>query len=174
MVIPPHFRKQFIDDLLDQHPGMCRMKALVRSYFWWPKLDKEIEMKVRSCGVCQAVQNGPPAAPLLPWNWPSQPWQRIHIDHFEFQKNFYLVVIDSHSKWIEVVPTKRMTATSTIEILRKLFSSYGLPETLVSDNGPGFASKEFEEFAKANGIRHFGSTIQCSFQWTSRTSSSSG
>ena len=64
-------------------------------------------------------------------------------DHFEFEKDFYLVVIDSHSNWIDVVPTKSMTVSKTIEILRNLFASYGLLETIVSDNGPGFASKEF-------------------------------
>ena len=47
-----------------------------------------------------------------------------------------------------------MTASTTIEMLRGLFSLYGLPETLVSDNGPGFISKEFPKFTTANGIRH--------------------
>ena len=47
-----------------------------------------------------------------------------------------------------------MTASTTIEILRGLFSSYGLPETIVSDNAPGFISKEFQKFTTANGIRH--------------------
>ena len=64
MVIPPCYREQILDDLHDQHPGMCRMKALARSYLWWPKLDQDIEVKVRGCGVCQSVQKGPPVAPL--------------------------------------------------------------------------------------------------------------
>ena len=53
-----------------------------------------------------------------------------------------------------MIPTKLMTASKTIEILRDLFASYGLPETIVSDNGPGFVSKEFQRFTEANGIRH--------------------
>ena len=79
----------------------------------------------------------PPTAPIHPWNWPSQPWERIHIDHFELEKDVYLIVIDSHSKRIEVIPKKLMTALKTIEILRDLFASYGLLGTIVSDNGPG-------------------------------------
>ena len=154
VVIPSSHRKRILEDLHDQHPGICRMKAFARSYLWGPNLDKEIETKVRACNVCQTNRNAPPAAPIHPWNWPSQPWKRIHIDHFEFEKNFYLIVIDSHSKWIEVIPTRLMTASKTIEILRNLFSSYGLPEVLVSDNGPGFVSKEFQRFTEANGIRH--------------------
>ena len=49
---------------------------------------------------------------------------------------------------------KLITAPTIIKILRDLFSSYGLPENIVSDNGPGFISKEFQKFATANGIRH--------------------
>ena len=48
----------------------------------------------------------------------------------------------------------KMTAHKTIEILRHIFASYGLPAQLVSDNGPQFIAKEFEEFMFKNGIKH--------------------
>ena len=51
------------------------MKAVARSYFWYPGLDKDIEDCTRRCVSCQAVKNAPPAAPLHPWLWPAQPWQ---------------------------------------------------------------------------------------------------
>ena len=46
------------------------------------------------------------------------------------------------------------TADSTISILRRVFAAYGLPEQLVSDNGPQFVAQEFAEFVRANGVRH--------------------
>ena len=104
-MIPLKYRSKILEDLHDQHPGMCRMKALARSYLWWPKLDQEIELEVRTCHVRQASLKTSPSAPIHPWNWPSQPWKRIHIDHFEFEKGVYFTVIDSPSKWIEVIPT---------------------------------------------------------------------
>ena len=72
------------------------MKALARSYLWWPQLDKAIETKVKSCEVCAAVQNSPPANPLHTWNRPSQIWQRIHIDFAQKGNHNFLVLIDSH------------------------------------------------------------------------------
>ena len=42
----------------------------------------------------------------------------------------------------------------TLDVLRNLFASYGLPEQLVSDNGPQFTSAEFEKSMKLNGIKH--------------------
>ncbi len=46
------------------------------------------------------------------------------------------------------------TSTKTIQVLKTLFSRYGLPEVLVSDNGPRFTSEEFQIFLKANGVKH--------------------
>ena len=46
------------------------------------------------------------------------------------------------------------TATKTIQILRTTFVHYGIPESIVSDNGPQFISSEFQQFCKTNAIRH--------------------
>ncbi len=51
------------------------MKALARSYVWWPKLDQDVESLVKICGTCQEHRNVPAVAPLHPWNWPVKPWQ---------------------------------------------------------------------------------------------------
>ena len=56
------------------------MKAVARSYIWWPGLDKAIENLVKSCVSCQAVRHTPTVAPLQLWMWPAQPWKRVHVD----------------------------------------------------------------------------------------------
>ena len=62
--------------------------------------------------------------------------------------------MDAHSKWLEVVPVPNLTSQTTIDTFRSIFATHGLPELLVSDNGPSFTSAEFQEFMKWNGIRH--------------------
>ena len=69
-----------------------------------------------------------------------------------------IVLVNAHSKWPEVVEMKSTTAEKTIEVLRTLFGSYGLPEQVVSDNGPQFISDEFSEFMRRNRIKHIRST----------------
>lgn len=66
----------------------------------------------------------------------------------------FLIVVDSHSKWLEVELMHSITSEATIEKLRDIFARYGIPQQLVSDNGPQFTAQEFSEFAKANGIKH--------------------
>ena len=92
---------------------------------------------------------------MLPWEWPSKPWTRLHIDHAgPFTGKMFLVIVDSHSKWLEVRIVQSVTSSSTIQELRSVFATHGLPEIIVSDNGTAFTSSEFQEFTSKNGIRH--------------------
>ena len=154
VVIPPRFCKQLLNELHLEHQGITRKKAFARSSLWWPKLDSDIESLISSCLVCKAVQPEPPKAPLHPWSYATRPWERIHIDYAEKKGRYYLIVVDSYSKWLEVFSMNSMTARKTIERLRSLFARYRLPEILVSDNGGQFTSEEFSKFLKKNGIRH--------------------
>ena len=159
VIIPLKLQTKLLKALHENHPGSTRMKAMARSYFWWGGLDKAIENLANSCQSCQAIQPQPPAAPLHPWIWPDAPWKRIHVDFAgPFKGKMFLIIIDAHSKWPEVVMMSHTTSLNTIEAMRTLFAQFGLPEQLVSDNGPQFTSAEFYQFMKGNNIKH----IRCS------------
>ena len=64
------------------------------------------------------------------------------------------VVVDAYSRWMDVSIVSSTSAEATIQKLRSLFATHGVPEQLVSDNGSGFASEEFKKFTQLNGIRH--------------------
>ena len=158
-MIPESRRKEVLEELHTSHPGIVRMKSLARIHVWWPGIDKSIEQTVRSCPACQSMRNKPPLALLHPWAWPDRPWKQIHVDFAgPFQGYMFMVVVDAHSKWLEVFPMTSTTTEKTLEVLRNLFAAYGLPEQLVSDNGPQFTAAEFEECMKANGIKHIKSS----------------
>ena len=154
VVIPARFRNKILQELHSTHLGIVKSKSLARSYFWWPGLDCDIENMVNACGPCQAVQKKPAAVPLIPWSLAERCWQRIHLDFAELNKKYLLIVVDAYSKWLEVVEMPNITATHTIKELRRLFASHGLPEVVVSDNGPQLVSEEMKNFLRRNGIRH--------------------
>ncbi|XP_014834021.1 PREDICTED: uncharacterized protein K02A2.6-like [Poecilia mexicana] len=156
VVVPSKLRTRVLDSLHEAHVGTVKMKSLARSYVWWPGIDKQIEDITKTCPGCLSVQNAPPQAPLHPWEWPSAPWQRVHIDFAgPFMNSMFLIAVDAHSKWPEVVPMKSTTSEKTISVLRTIFARNGLPEQIVSDNGPQYTSEEFQDFMKKNGIKHF-------------------
>ena len=159
VVIPPCYRERLLNELHEEHHGIVRMKGLARCYLWWPGLDADIEEKIKDCETCQSVCNLPPEAPMHPWIWPTRVWQCVHIDFAAKNKQMFLVLIDLHSKWIEVFPMTSTTSTKTTECLRLCFSSYGIPDQLVSDNGPQFTSDEFKRFMTTNGIKHIANLL---------------
>lgn len=143
------------------------MKSLARGYLWWPGLDKEIEDLAKSCLPCQSVKQAPAAAPLHPWIWPTKPWQRIHMDFAgPFLGKSFLIVVDAHSKWPEVFEMTSTTSAKTIVALRHLFAAYGLPEQVITDNGPQFTSDEFQAFM-LNNTTHTLCTISSRLKWIS-------
>ena len=155
VIVPTKLQNRVLAELHTSHPGIVKMKSLARTHVCWPGIDREIEDLVRGCPSCQSLGNKPPVMTLHPWNWPTRPWQRVHVDFAgPFFGRMFLIVVDANSKWPEVVPMSTTTAEKTIEELRKLFAAHGLPEQLVSDSGAQFTSQEFEEFLKANSIKH--------------------
>jgi hypothetical protein len=123
------------------------MKALARSHVWWSGISKDLEMMVKSCQACAAVKQAPATAPMHPWSWPNRPWERIHIDFAgPFRSESFLIVVYAYSKWADVVEMPQTTADKTIIALRQLFATHGIPQQIVSDNGPQIVSSEFKDF----------------------------
>ncbi|UYV79319.1 RRM1 [Cordylochernes scorpioides] len=152
-VIPSTCQDQMLKLLHQSHIGINRMKSLARSSVWWPKMDSQIEEFVKECSPCMHHQTAPPAE-NTPWPRTNQPWQRVHVDHFYFRGDCYLLVVDANSNWIEVFPVRGTTSQENIKLLRECFARYGLPQCLVSDNGPPFNSIEFKEFLRKNNVYH--------------------
>lgn len=155
VVVPPPGRFPILCELHEGHPGTSRMKGLARGVVWWPGMDREIEEKVKSCHDCQSTRPTPPAAPLHPWEYPSRPWARVHIDLAgPFLGHMFMVIIDAYSKWLEVITLQATTSAAIVGHLRTTFARFGIPEMVVSDNAPYFVSQEFEEFLRLNGCKH--------------------
>ena len=67
-------------------------------------------------------------------------------DLYVINNQHYLCTVDYYSKWIEMDKFSDETRKTTIEVLKGHFARYGIPDELISDNGPQFSSKEFAKF----------------------------
>lgn len=159
LVIPKVLRQSVLHVLHNGHPGITGMRAVSRCHVWWPRIDKDIEHHVQLCRTCQSVRPKDPETPLFSWSVPSVPWTRLHVDYCgPFQGKYWFLVVDATSKWLEVFPTEKITTSKTIRFLRELFARFGLPSSIVSDNGPQFTSGEYKRFLEKHGIKHITST----------------
>ena len=87
-------------------------------------------------------------------SYPSQPWERVGMDLFEFEGSTYLIVVCYRSRWPEVKKLTRTTSAGVIQALKDIFATHGIPDLVVSDNGPQFASQEFKEFGRNYNFNH--------------------
>ncbi|XP_060541499.1 uncharacterized protein LOC117675782 [Pantherophis guttatus] len=155
VVIPPKLRNSILECLHEAHPGIIRMKGLSRSYVWWPGIDQDITDWVAKCQTCQLSRPAAPSVPPREWEFPRAPWSRVHLDFAgPFMGRQFLIVVDAYSRWVEVEIMPSITSEAVIRVLNKLFATHGLPDVLVSDNGPQLTSAPFQMFLASLGIRH--------------------
>ena len=143
--------------ILVPKPGQAvvKVKALVRSYIWWPGIDVQIERIAQHCGQREENARQPTKSPLRPWLFPQEPWSRVHLDYAgPIENRLILVAVDSYSKWISAMVVRFSTSNVTIEQLRMLFAEHGLPEAIVTDNATCFTSAELRLFMSKNCIQY--------------------
>ena len=134
------------------------MKSLMRSYVYWS--DKDIIDMINTCTGCTLAAKVP-ATTFKPWPKMDQPWSRIHIDFAgPLEDHYYLIVVDSSSKWPEVLRCKRPTAAVTIGFQHELFARFGVSDCVVSDKGTQIISAEFKGFCNTFQVKHV-TTSQC-------------
>ena len=95
------------------------MKGLARSYVWWPNIDANIEAQVKRCNQCQLNLPFPPIVPMHPWEWPECPWKRDYAG--PFLGKMFLLVIDAHSRWMEVEAVHSASTQNTVEHLSSTY-----------------------------------------------------
>ena len=116
-------------------------------------MDNDIEDLANSCSMCQQTSAHSTKAPLHPWEWPAQPWNRLHLDFVgPFLGHMYLVLVDDHSKWLDVQLMQSTTSENTIRKLQDIFAVHGLPQKIVTDNGSALNSATFKAFMDRNGM----------------------
>ena len=137
--------------------AMQPMKDLLKedAEFIWDQQQEDALKKAKELILSQSVlTTSNPKEPLLSHEVPSRPWQKLATDIFTWEKRQFLVTVDYYSRFFEV---DELTTTTSYAVIRKLsahFARHGIPETLISDNGPQFTSAEFAAFAAEWDFRH--------------------
>ena len=154
IVIPVALRSEMLKKLHETHQHISKTRERAAGAIWWPHISKDIKVMVESCAVCQQHRVTQREQPLKPVPLPERPWAQLGADLFEYKKKMFLVVVDYYSRWIEVKQLTTTTSASVISRLKAIFTTFGIPDVLITDNGPQFSAGEFAAFAKNWGFGH--------------------
>ena len=157
--------KSFHDHETAGHPGEIGTYNAVRQHYWWPGLRTFVKNYVQGCGACQQfkIDRSPSKPAYIPTEGATslRPFANCSMDlitDLPLADGFdsILVVVDQGlSKGVILIPcNKTITSEDTARLLlENLYKRFGLPDKIISDRGPQFASKAFKELLKVLGIK---------------------
>ncbi|XP_023314756.1 uncharacterized protein K02A2.6-like [Trichogramma pretiosum] len=148
IVIPKNCRKHVLQQIHYPHLEIEKTKAFARQVIFWPGLNKHIEDMVSNCDTCLSYRNKNSKEPILLKKIPDGPWEIVSTDIFKFKENFYLLVVDTYSKFVEVEKLDNLGSQHIVETLKKIFSRLGIPKEVYSDSGSQFTSEIYRKFSK--------------------------
>ena len=156
IVVPTSLQARAVQLAHEGHQGISKTKALIRSKVWFPGIDTAVEDAVRRCVPCQANTTRQHAEPLNMSNLPRGPWINLSIDFCgPLPSGQYLMVItDEYSRFPIVEVVRSTAAEPVIQVVDKVFCTYGYPDSVKTDNGPPFNSQAWKGFLKTCGIKH--------------------
>ncbi|UYV74296.1 K02A2.6-like [Cordylochernes scorpioides] len=160
VIIPSNMRKDVLNRIHAGHQGITKCRARAKDHVWWPGIGQEIQDMVKTCEKC--IENQPlKHEPLIPNDFPERSWQKVGMDLFHYEGSEYLVVVDYFSRFIEVVRLTKLSSEAVVDHCKAIFARHGIPDIVISDNGPQFrpsTTSAFTKFASEVGFRHITSS----------------
>ena len=157
IVIPTCLQQDMLSRIHQGHQGIVKCRSRARTSVWWPGISKQINEIIQNCETCcQNFQIR--SEPMIPSTLPERPWEKIGTDLFELKGKSYLLLVDYFSRYVEVVKLTCTTTKSVVAAMKPLFARHGIPDVIISDNGPQYSSQEFQQFAKDYEFKHMTSS----------------
>ena len=142
----------------ETHPGKNATETAVQMMAWWPGISQDV---LRYVSKCKEGQENRPSLGKTVSTWPeAEVWERLHMDwgYVKDQGNI-LVIVDAASGWIEVFPAGNRTSQTVKVYFSQIFARFGIPRTLVSDNGTEFVSSDLKQWCESLGIKKMESPV---------------
>ncbi|KAI8480674.1 hypothetical protein Bbelb_415670 [Branchiostoma belcheri] len=153
--IPKSLRSRMLTRIHQSHMGIEACLRFAKDCVYWPGMNAEVKDYVSRCDICQSVGNRQQKESLIPHPVTQRPWEKVGVDLFTLHNREYLITVDYYSNFCEIDTCEADTRSNTI--IRKLkmqFARHGIPDVVMTDNGPQFASSEFEKFAREWNFKH--------------------
>ena len=153
VIIPTGMRLATLNRLHDAHQGLTSTLQRARRTVYWPKLQDDIAEMVKMCDECQRYGNKKPR-PSGRQITATRPMEILGMDLVDFRGQHALVTVDYFSGFLTYDILDGETTDAVTKVLNNIFRKFGLPEKIISDNGPCFKSNSFRCFCEQLDIGH--------------------
>ena len=153
-VIPAELRNVFKEKIHSSHLGIEGCLRRARAAIYWPNMNADIKDYISKCSVCRSTSVCQGKETMMPHDIPERPWEKVGVDLFSLNNRDYLITVDYCSNFWKV---DNLSSTESISVIRKLkahFARYGIPDVVMSDNGPQFSLERFAKFAETWEFQH--------------------
>ena len=154
IVIPASMRLEVKRKVHAGHMGINSCIRRARDLVFWPGMSKEIHQYVEACDTCARYASTQQPETLHLHPVPNRPWSKVGIDLFSISGRDYLVPVDYMSNFYEVDYLPETTAATVITKIKYHFARHGIPDIVITDNGPQFACGLFRQFASTWEFDH--------------------
>lgn len=156
VVLPASLTDKVIKMSHRGHLGAKLCKRLIKDNYFFPLIDKLVDEEVNSCEACDANRDITRLNPIISSPMPQEKWDLISIDLSSRTPSgeYILVLVCEHSRYPVLKLSNYLTSRETIRILKKVFDEFDYPNSIKSDNGPAFKSREFASFCQQARITH--------------------
>lgn len=157
IIVPQKLRKEYLKKLHEGHQGITRTQQRAKSCVYWPGIYKDIECLITGCSECQLYQPSQSKEtldPIIP-DVPNIAWHTIGTDFVQHHGHDYLVIADYYSKYLIVEKMSAKTdSDAAVKFTRKIIGMFGVPNTIISDNGGQFIGNAYLRMVREYGINH--------------------
>ena len=136
------------------HLGIEGCLRRARECLYWPGITAEVKDFIQKCDICRSLESKQQKETLHPHEIPTRPWTRIGADLCVQGENNYLITVDYFSNFWEIDYLEDTTAKTVIRKLKANFARHGIPDVLITDNGPQFTSEQFKSFTTTWEFTH--------------------
>ena len=154
LVIPKALRYETMKELHSSHIGVNGCLRRARECLFWPAMSAEIKEYIAQCQICSQHSARQPKETLMSHEATDRPWEKVGADIYTIYGKDYLISVDYFSNFWEIDRLRDTKASTCVRKLKSHFARNGIPDVVVTDNGPQFTSKKFAVFAREWGFEH--------------------
>lgn len=158
IVVPTMLRKEMKKLLHAGHLGIVKIKGRARETIYWPGITSHIEEMVKTCDVCQQFQNKQRSESMLAHEIPDTPWSKVGTDIFTLNSKDYLIIVDYTTNYYDISLLTDKQSRRVVTQTKIIFSWFGIPKIVISDNGPEFSGEAYKKFSKEWDFEHITSS----------------